>query len=129
MTRHQLVLTQQIILTLLICCWLWSNSASFKIFSKKVSESSESMDNWFKIFTDHKIYNSDLIKVVFPVEYWPTNMTEGRLVNSASSRGGPCKLWNKCVSWRIGLNSSFFISLERLPLSAVGENCNYKLLD
>ena len=41
---------------------------------------------------------TDLMNVVFPVEYWPTSRTEGGLEKSASSRGGLCKLWKRWVS-------------------------------
>lgn len=40
------------------------------------------------------------IKVVFPVEYWPTRRTMGLLSKSASSRAGEWKSWNRYVSSR-----------------------------
>lgn len=36
-----------------------------------------------------------LMKVVFPVEYWPTNRTMGLLSKSASSRAGEWNSWKR----------------------------------
>lgn len=47
-----------------------------------------------------------LMKVVFPVEYWPTSSTMGLLWKSAASRAGEWKSWKRYVSYS---GSSFLV--------------------
>ena len=68
--------------------------------------------------------NSDsskyLIKVVFPVEYWPTNNIIGLASKSASSSGGEWKSWNL----KTALESVNYRDLTcKHPRAAWASNC------
>ena len=94
---------------LLVRSRFWSNLATKEIFPQEISVIHIIViiiinDYWgllsslYYSITDYCSPLAHLMNVVFPVEYWPTNSTVGRQENSASSKGGLWRLWNKWVS-------------------------------